>query len=471
MNADYSQMKEDQPASVPTRARQAGEVRARWAWTEPSVWTDRMLAALERGLEGGVWFSLWDKVWRLENLRSAFAKVRANAGASGVDHQSVDEYDAGLESNLQHLSEQLKGGKYRPAAIRRVYIPKPGTNQKRPLGIPTVRDRVVQGAMRQVLEPIFERTFAEHSYGFRPGRSCHGAIHRVEELLAGGHYYVVDADLKSYFDTIPHDRLMQRMRRQVADGSVLNLLESFLRQPVLEELEHWTPDEGCPQGAVLSPLLSNIYLNDLDHEMAGAGMRMVRYADDFVILCRSEKEAQEALERVRRWTIQEGLTLHPEKTRIVDVRVESFDFLGYRFERNSRRPSRKSAAKLQDSIRQRTRTTEGRSMPIILTDLNRRLNGWFNYFRHCTKGSLAWVDRWVRTRLRGILRRRRGRRGCARNLDAARWPNAYFAMQGLFSLEAAHLPKSPVRQAVKSSTGEPCAGNPPARFGGGRGRI
>jgi RNA-directed DNA polymerase len=420
-------------------------------------------------LRGGKWFSLMDKVYRRENLQAAFARVLANAGASGVDHQSVEDYRADLEANLDRLSEQLRTDQYRPSAIRRVYIPKAGTKQMRPLGIPTVRDRVVQAAMRHVLEPIFERTFAAQSYGFRPGRSCHGALERVERLLGAGHTHVVDADLKSYFDTIPHDRLMDRLRRHVADGRVLALVESFLDQPVLEEMRHWSPESGCPQGAVLSPLLSNIYLNDLDHLMAQSGIEMVRYADDFIILCRTAADAQAALERVRQWAQQEHLTLHPDKTRIVDAKAGSFDFLGYRFERNRRRPSPKSAGKLQASIRQRTRTTCGRSLPMVIKDLNRSLRGWYEYFRHSAKGSLEWIDRWIRMRLRGILRRRRGGRGCAWGPDLARWPNAYFAQQGLFSLHATQLQrmlKVPIRLAVTSSTGEPDAGKPPVRFGG-----
>ena len=470
MNEDSSRPREVPPASVPAGARQAGEIRARWAWSEPAVWTDRMLAALESGVRGGVWFSLYDKVCRVENLRASFEKVRANAGASGVDHQSVDDYEADLDGNLRRLSEQLRDRSYRPSAIRRVYIPKAGTNQKRPLGIPTVRDRVVQGAVRQVLEPIFERTFAEQSYGFRPGRSCHQALSRVQQLLEAGYVHVVDADLKSYFDTIPHDRLMERVRRQVADSSVLELIEQFLKQPVLEAMEHWTPEAGSPQGAVLSPLLSNLYLSDLDHAMAQVGIQMVRYADDFVILCRTADEAQAALERVRRWVEQEKLVLHPDKTRIVQAETEGFDFLGYRFERKRRRPSRKSSDKLSESLRSQTRTTNGRSLPRIIADLNRRLVGWFHYYRRCSAGSLEWVDRWVRMRLRGILHRRRGGRGCAGKMDSARWTNAYFAQQGLFSLAAVHRLKAPVRLAVTSSTGEPDAGDPPVRFGGGRGR-
>jgi RNA-directed DNA polymerase len=201
------------------------------------------------------------------------------------------------------------------------------------LAVPTVRDRVVQTALRNVLEPFFERRFAEHSYGFRPGKGCKDALRRVDELLKGGYNYVVDADLKSYFDTIPHGRLMDLIREKIADGRVLSLLEGFLKQGILDGLKEWTSEEGTPQGAVISPLLSNVYLDPLDHEMARQGYQMVRYADDFVILCRTAEEAARALEAVRAWTAEAGLTLHPQKTRVVNAAETSFDFLGYRFDR------------------------------------------------------------------------------------------------------------------------------------------
>jgi RNA-directed DNA polymerase len=231
------------------------------------------------------------------------------------------------------------------------WIAKPGTSEKRPLGIPTVRDRVVQAALRNVLEPIFEKDFAAHSYGFRPGRGCKDALRRVDALLKQGYSYVVDADLKSYFDTIPHDLLMARIRDKIADNRLLTLVELFLKQQVMEMTAGWTPETGTPQGAVLSPLLSNIYLNPLDHLMAQSGVNMVRYADDFVILCRTEAEALKALALVQGWTAQAGLTLHPTKTRIVDAAVRGgFDFLGYHFERGMRWPRRKSEKKLRQGV-------------------------------------------------------------------------------------------------------------------------
>jgi RNA-directed DNA polymerase len=320
-----------------------------------------------------------------------------------------------------------------------VWIPKPGTKEKRPLGIPTVRDRVVQAALQAVLEPIFERDFAAQSYGFRPGRGCKDALRRVDTLLKQGYSWVVDADLKSYFDTIPHRELKARVGEKVVDGQVLGLLQAFLTQKVMETAEGWTPEEGTPQGAVISPLLSNIYLDPLDQQMAGAGFEMVRYADDFVLLCRSEAEARAALEQVGAWTASVGLKLHPTKTRIVDATPPgSFDFLGYHFEDGTRWPRAKSLKKLQDTLRSKTRRTRGQSLSVIVADLNRTLQGWFGYFQHSHRYTFVALDQWVRMRLRSILRRCQGRRGRGRGVDHQRWPNAFFAAQGLFSLVAAH---------------------------------
>lgn len=433
---------EERPSAVPQAAKQDGEVTVRWAWTEPAVWTERLLTALEEGVKGGVWFSLNDKVSAERNLRAAAAKVAANHGAPGVDHVTVEAFLADLDRNVAQLSEALRAGSYEPQAIRRVSIPKPGSSEQRPLGIPTVRDRVVQGAVRHVLEPICEWEFAAHSYGFRPGRGCKDALRRVDDLWKRGYGYVVDADLKSYFDTIPHDRLLSRLRERIADPKVLGLVATFLKADILDGLREWEPQAGAPQGAVLSPLLSNIYLNPLDHPMAGQGYEMVRYADDLVILCRSQVEAEQALALVRQWCEVEGLTLHPTKTRIVDVRTTGFDFLGYHFQttrrgRLTRWPRTKSLQKLKDSLRAKTRRGNGHSLEYIIQDVNRTLVGWFGYFQHSGRTTFRAVDRWVRMRLRSILRKRAGRAGRGRGRDHQRWPNAYFAARGYFSLEAA----------------------------------
>jgi RNA-directed DNA polymerase len=429
---------ENKPPIVPNSATQDGSLWLRWSWVERAAWTERMLTALEQGVKGNVWFSLIDKVFSERNLNAATCKVVANKGAAGVDHVTVEQFSRNQVQNVQRLSAQLKEGTYRPQAVQRVFIPKPGSAEKRPLGIPTVRDRVVQAATRQVLEPIFEREFAEHSYGFRPQRGCKDALRRVDELLKSGHVYVVDADLKSYFDTIPHKQLMLRVGERIADKRVLSLIESFLKAGIMDGLKEWTPEEGAPQGAVLSPLLSNIYLNPLDHQMATQGFEMVRYADDFVILCRSAEEAQQALSLVQQWTAENGLTLHPTKTRIVDTRTEIFDFLGYRFKKGKRFPRPKSLQKLKDTIRKKTKRANGQSLPVIIAGLTPTLRGWFIYFQHCYKTTFPSLDGWIRGRLRSILRKRRGLTGRARGTDHHRWPNDFFAKHGLFSLEHAH---------------------------------
>jgi RNA-directed DNA polymerase len=426
------------PAAVPAGATQAGDIQSRWGWAEPSVWTERMLTALEQGVKGGQWFSLIDKVYAERNLGAAYQKVAANRGAAGVDRVTIPMFADHLKDNLQRLSDEVREGRYVPQQIRRHWIAKPGSTEMRPLGIPTVRDRVVQTALRNVLEPIFERDFAEHSYGFRPRRGCKDALRRVDALLKAGCQYVVDADLKSYFDTIPHDRLLERIRQKVSDGRVLALIEAFMRQGVLDGLEQWTPEQGSPQGAVISPLLSNIYLDPLDQMMAERGFAMVRYADDFVVLCRSREEAERALDAVREWTAQAALTLHPDKTRIVNAADEGFDFLGYRFERGERKPRAKSLKKLKDTIRAKTRRTKGKSLPTIIEDVNRTLRGWFEYFKHSCRRPLQTLDGWLRMRLRSILRQQAGRKGRGRGTDHQRWPNAFFAGHGLFSLRTAH---------------------------------
>lgn len=432
---------EDKPSTVPEKGKQEGEIRTRWDWVETAVWTERMLEALEKGVKGKLWFSLIDKVYAEKNLETAWAKVESNAGGCGVDGITVGRFAKDSTRELLVLKEQLRQATYQPKPVRRVWIPKPGTSQKRPLGIPTVRDRIVQTALRNVIEPIYERDFAEHSYGFRPGRGCKDALRRVQELLDEGNTWVVDADLKSYFDTIPHERLMKRMEEKVADGRVLELIRSYLKQGVMEGLsEYEAGEEGTPQGAVISPLMANVYLNPMDHLMADKGIEMVRYADDFVILCKTQQEAQEALAMVQTWTGENELILHPEKTHIVDATVKGgFDFLGYHFEREYRWPRKKSMDRIKDKIRELTRRTNGDSMEYTIARMNEVLRGWFGYYKHSQKSTFPMLDGYVRGRLRTILRKRTKRKGIACGADHQRWPNAYFARKNLFDLKQALL--------------------------------
>jgi len=365
-------------AIVAATPQQVEATRAPWWWVERTVWTERMLTRLTSGESADrVWFRLWDKTYASANLASAFHKVWRKGGSAGVDAQTVTHFAKHAQEELLWLAEQMMGGTYHPQPDRRAWIPKLGSKGKRPLGIPAVRDRIVQGALRHVLEPIFEAEFAEHSYGFRPGRGAKDGLRRVDTLLKAGHAWVVDADLKSYFDTIPHDRLLALVKARVGDGRVLALVECFLRAGVLEENKGWKPTEcGTPQGGVISPLLANLYLDPLDHQMERAGWEMVRYADDLVILCRSQAEAQVALAAVKTWVSGAGLTLHPEKTRVVDARGPGgFDFLGYHFERGMKWPRKQSLEKLPGRVRGKTARLDGRSLGVIITDVNRTVRG------------------------------------------------------------------------------------------------
>lgn len=418
---------------------QAGQIPLPWAWVDPSVWTPRMLTALDAGVQGGVWFSLIDKVYAPRTLQAAWTHVRANHGAAGVDRVTIAQFETHQDRHLTQLSTQLRNGTYRPQAVRRVFIKKPGSPDRRPLGIPTVRDRVVQAALRLVLEPIFERDFAAHSYGFRPNRGCKDALRRVQTLLDTGYTWVVDADFHHFFDTIPHAALRARVQAKVADGRVLALLDAFLTQAVLGTAAAWTPEEGTPQGAVISPLLSNIYLDPLDHHLAERDIEMVRYADDLVLLCRTDAAAHAALATLIAWTTVAGLRLHPDKTRLVDAtQPGGFDFLGYHFERGYRWPRTKSLRHVKDAIRAATGRTDGHSLAVIITTVNTRVRGWYGYFRHSHWTTFAPLDAWIRMRLRSTLRHRLHREGRGRGRDHIRWPNTFFTTAGLFSLVAAH---------------------------------
>jgi RNA-directed DNA polymerase len=431
--------RESTPVTVPFSATPTGETPDIVQWAHRAVWTDRMLATLlENKVRGGKWHTLIDKVFNELNLFCSARKVLGKKGAAGVDRQTVEDFAEDAREELQRLRQQLGQGTYCPAPVRRTWIPKPGSAEKRPLGIPTVRDRVVQTAVVHVIEPILDATFHERSFGFRHGRGCHDALRCVEELLDAGYVYVVDADLKSYFDTIPKDRLQDILQQKISDRRVLGLIQQFLDQGIMEELRTWTPEKGVPQGAVLSPVLSNAYLNPLDHQMSGLGFQMVRYADDFIILCRSRDEAEAALMAVQQWVDDHGLTLHPDKTQIVDSRAKSFSFLGYSFRGKFRFPRQKSHQKFVDRIRELTPRKSGESLPVMIQRINRSTQGWFNYFRHCHWNIFEGYDGMIRRRLRRMLlkRHRRNPKRLPRN---QRWPNAFFTEHGYISLNSRHV--------------------------------
>lgn len=425
-------------SSVPARAKQGADVPD-LSWAEATVWTDRMVSALVNGVKGGKWFSLIDKVYAPATLAAAWAKVRSNGGAAGVDGVSLERFEARSEFYLAELSEALRTGTYRTQAVRRVDISK-SDGGTRPLGIPAVKDRIVQRAVKLVIEPIFEVGFLEGSYGFRPGRGCHDALRQVDRLIKDGHTFVVDADLQAYFDSIPHERLMRRVEEKVSDGRVLDLVRGWLAADVMRGTDRWTPTAGAPQGAVISPLLANIYLHPLDAHMATLGYRMVRYADDFVVLCENREAADAALADIRRWVEHNGLVLHPQKTRVGDCRVagEGFDFLGYRFEAGRRWVRKKSLKRFKDSIRAKTGRSRGDSLARIVADLNPMLKGWFGYFKHAYQTEFSSLDGFIRRRLRAVLRKQDKRPGRGHTpADHMRWPNTVFADAGLFALHTA----------------------------------
>jgi len=432
---------ESQASVVPEKATQGAEAQGRdWSWVEATVWSDRMLAALGNGVRGGKWFSLIDKVYRGKTLKAAWHKVRENAGAAGVDEQSVKQFGFREEVYLAELEQALKNGEYRPEPIKRVEIPK-GGGKLRPLGIPVVKDRIVQTALKLVIEPIFEHEFEESSYGFRPQRSCKDALRQIDELIEQGFTHVVDADLESYFDTIPHGQLMRQIEERISDGRVLELIELFLSQDIIHGMKRWRPTGGTPQGAVISPLLANIYLHPLDRQMKQNDYRMVRYADDFVVLCRTAGQVQSALEEVKSWVKQNGLRLNEDKTQVGDCRQagQGFEFLGYRFEAGQRWVRPKSLKALRERVRMKTKRTRGESLAKIIEDLNPMLRGWFNYFKHAHWVTQLGIDGFVRRRLRALLRKQQKRPGMGRCFsDHRRWPNTFFATQGLFTITTAH---------------------------------
>lgn len=405
---------------------------------EPGIWTERMLAARARGLPGGKWYSLMDKVYQEKTLQLAWTQVRKNRGSAGVDGETIDRFKKHTNSRLATLGERLRNGTYRPNAVRRVHIPKE-RGKTRPLGIPCLKDRIVQAAVCLAIEPIFEYEFSENSYGFRKGKSAKDALRRVDQQLKNGYRYVVDVDLESYFDSIPHEKLMTLVRERINDGRLLELIEFFLHQRVMEECKNWIPTSGTPQGGVLSPLLANIYLNPLDHLMSSKGYQMTRYADDMVVLCASQEEAESALAEIQQWVDAAELKLHPVKTRVVSMdESDGFDFLGYRFSKDGRSPRKRSLDRYKDAIRSKTRRANGHSLGFIIIDINRTARGWFEYFKHSNPAIFPLLDSWTRMRLRSILRKRHGGKGRGRGTDHWRWPNSFFAEQGLFTMKQAY---------------------------------
>jgi group II intron reverse transcriptase/maturase len=374
--------------------------------------------------------SVIDKVYCLENLRLASARVCSNKGAAGLDGMSVQQWRNHEEQNLAQLRRLLLEDRYRAKPVKRAYIPKPGSSQRRPLGIPVVGDRVCQMAVAQKLSPVFEETFFEDSHGFRPNRSTHSAARRIEELKRQGYRHVVDLDIENFFGCVDHEVLLRLVRKVVKDRRVLGLIRGWLKAGVMEEGLIRYETSGTPQGGVISPLLSNIYLTPFDLEMKAAGWNIVRYADDVLILCRSREEAESALELARNILDRLKLRLSESKTKVSSFQ-EGFDFLGFHFKSRSRGVGKKSLRSFYDKIREATRRQQGnRPMVEVIADVNPVVRGWWQYHRRGKNlGLFRQLDKWVRNRVRAYVRRRWRDRGRWKLFSAAE-----LAKKGLLSL-------------------------------------
>jgi len=343
-------------------------------------------------------------------MRQAFQAVKRNRGAAGVDKVSIQMFDANREENLAALMRDLKTGRFRPLPLRRVHISKgPGTKKLRPLGIPVVRDRVAQEVIRRLLAPIFEPQFHDCSFGFIKGRNCHQAIERVLEFHRKGHKVVLDADIQGFFDNLSHSVIMAAVAAEVADGKILRLVEKFLTAGVMEDGVFKPTTVGTPQGGVCSPLLANIVLNHLDWQLHDAGLRFVRYADDFVVVCQDRRQAQEALALVRRVLETDlGLTLSPEKTKITTY-GKGYEFLGFVLSSRSRRMREKSVQKFKAKVREITVRHRNLDQAVI-KKLNQVIRGTANYFA-TTFSTCRWrfqkLDSWIRMRLRCMKKKRK----------------------------------------------------------------
>ena len=377
------------------------------------------------------YYSLIDKVYDLRNLHEAWKEVKWKKGAAGVDRVTIERFEKDLEKRLRALQEQLRAGTYVPPPVRRVYIDK-ADGTKRPLGIPTVTDRVAQQAVRRVLTPIFEAVFLPCSHGFRPGRSTRSAIVMLEEYRKQGFRTVVDVDFKSYFDTLDHEVLMAKVKKRVTDGSILKLIRSWLTAGVMSDGNLRYQVTGTPQGGVISPLLANIYLHSLDQALTNWGYKVVRYADDMVILCENANKAKTALGLLKQ--VAEGelrLTLHPEKTRLTTF-GKGFDFLGFTFKRQHRVARKRAIEKFKEKVKLLTPRQTHHTITEVVAELSPVIRGWGNYFKHGhMRARFDSLDQWIRMRIRSTWLKRKAHRS---HKASSALPNQRLADLGLVSL-------------------------------------
>jgi len=392
------------------------------------------------------WYSLIDKVYSLPNLLESWYEVKENKGRGGVDRESIEEFERNLNQNLKELHRLLKEKRYIPSPVRQVLIPKPNSDRLRPLGIPTVRDRVVQQAIKRIIEPIFEEKFKDVSYGYRPNRGAREAIRKCREYIESGYKWVVDADIASFFDTVNHKLMMKALNEEIADGTLLDLIERFLKSGVMKDGRLEATYEGVPQGGVISPLLANIYLHYFDSVMAERGYRLVRYCDDFVIFAKFKRKAERALE-VSKQILEDTLMLKlsPQKTRIAHAHYDGFEFLGCLFKAGYIRPKNRSIDSFKDRVRRITRRQQPKKLKMIVERLNPVIRGWGNYYRYGNVKKLYQrLDEWTRMRLRSFLEKKR-----AVVYQNQRILNWQFKSQGLVFLQEVLPIPSPVMGQLK----------------------
>lgn len=425
------------------------------------------------------WYTLYGHLLSFNRLKEAFRKVKKNGGAPGTDGQTIAEFEENLIENLEEIKEELKEKNYQPSPVKRVYIDK-GNGEKRPLGIPTVKDRVVQQVLKEVIEPVFEPEFLDCSYGFRPDKSAHMAIKKVEEYLKDGNVWVVDADIKSYFDTIDHKLLIDAVADKISDGSILNLIGLFLEAEIKDGEGLVIPEMGTPQGGVISPLLANIYLHEFDKEMTERGHKLVRYADDWIILKRTMMAGRRIMSGAKEFLKEElELKMHPKKSKLIDARQESFEFLGYYFRVYGNNgqgegnvifgPSHKSIDKFKEKIREITRRNQTTTAKRVITSLRPKLRGWANYFGiGYVKSLFENLDGWIRRRIRMIqlrswknpgkliaILKSKGWKGELKRISMTSWKNsscqmAHFAMNNEWFRNNGWLGLTDVRQKIMS---------------------